>query len=143
MDSELYDVIRKMVLENRKTAKEVAEEVGKPYPTLMRELNATDSSAKLGVELLLPLMKSCRSVMPLRFLAARMDCRVSALPDVSDGFSLLEQLLATYQALAEYHRAVLAEQPLERVAELREKVIGQVEADFVAYAREKAEQGKE
>ncbi len=143
MDKEIYGVIRNMVLEGPKTAKEVAEEVGKPYPTLMRELNAMDSSAKLGVEMLLPLMKSCRSVLPLRFLASRMGCRVVALPDVSiDSHSLSEKLLATYPVLAEYHRAIMEEQPLEKVAELRERVIQQAQADFVAYARKKAEQDR-
>jgi hypothetical protein len=143
MDKEIYSVIRNMVLEGPKTAKEVSEEVDKPYPTLMRELNSMDPSAKLGVELLLPLMKSCQSVLPLRFLASRMGYRVVALPDISlDSHSLSEKLLATYPVLAEFHRAIMEEQPLENVAELREKVIQQAQADFVAYAREKAERDR-
>lgn len=140
MGKEIYGVIRDMVLEGPKSAKEVAEEVDKPYPTLMRELNAADPSAKLGVELLLPLMKACQSVLPLRFLASRMGYRVVALPDIAhDAHSLSEKLLATYPVLAEYHQAIMEEQPLEKVAELREKVIQQAQADFVAYVRKKTE----
>lgn len=142
MGKEIYAVIRDMVLQGPKTAKRIAEEVGKPYSTLMRELNATDSNAKLGVELLLPLMQACRSVMPLRFLASRMGHRVVSLPEVTpEAPSLTEKLLATYPALAEYHRAIMENQPLEKVAVLREHVIRQAQEDFVAYAREKAGQG--
>jgi hypothetical protein len=139
---EIYGVIRDMVLEGPKTAKDVAEEVGKTYPTLMRELNVMDSNAKLGVELLLPLMKACQSVMPLRFLASRMGYRVVSLAEISpDSSSLTEKLLSTYPALAEYHRAIMENQPLEYVAELREHVIRQAQEDFVAYARKKTELG--
>jgi hypothetical protein len=143
MGKEIYRVIREMVMRVPKTAKDVAEEVGKPYPTLMRELNAMDSNAKLGVELLLPLMKSCQSVLPLRFLASRMGCRVVTLPDIAlDTHSISEKLLTTYPVLAEFHQAIMEEKPLENVAELREKVIQQAQADFVAYARKKEERDR-
>ena len=138
---EIYGVIRDMVLGGPRPAKEVAAEVGKPYPTMMRELNAMDSSAKLGVELLLPLMRACRSVMPLRFLASRMGYRVVSLEGIApDSSSLTEKLLSTYPALAQYHQAIMDNQPLEVVAELREHVIRQAQEDFVAYARKKSDQ---
>lgn len=138
MDKTIYGVIRTMLEEAQKTAKDVAQEIGKPYSTLMRELNEQDPSAKLGVEFLLPLMQACQSILPLRFLAARMGCRVATLPGPDlDHHSLSEELLATYPALAAYHQAIMEEQPLEQVAELRERVIEQAQADFVAYARKK------
>lgn len=138
MSTTIYDVIREMIELSQKPVKALAEELGKPYPTLMRELNAEDQGAKLGVELLLPLMKACQSVMPLRFLASRMDHRVVSLQHVSpDKSSLLEEMLTTYAALAEYHGAIMEGRPLEKVAELREKVILQVQEDFVAYSRKK------
>ncbi len=138
MEKSIYDVITTMIEESGKPIKALAKEVGKPYPTLMRELNVEDQGAKLGVELLLPLMKACRSVMPLRFLASRMGHRVVSMEPVSpDKPTLLEEMLTTYPSLAEYHRAIMEGRPLEQVAELREKVILQVQEDFVAYARNK------
>jgi len=136
MSRSIHDVVREMVERSAKPVKALAKEVGKPYPTLMRELNAEDQGAKLGVELLLPLMQACESVMPLRFLASRMGQRVVSLQPVTpDKSSLLEEMLTTYPALAEYHQAIMEARPLEQVAELRERVIRQVQEDFVAYTR--------
>jgi hypothetical protein len=137
MPESIYELLRSMVQDCGKPAKRIAQEVGKPYSTLMRELNATDRGAKLDVDLLLPLMRACESVQPLRFLAARMGCRVSSLARVkSEKASLHEGLLDTYPALAEYHQAIREGRPLEQVAELREQVIRQVQEDFVAFAQE-------
>lgn len=134
MTKTVYDVIRDMVLTAPKPAKALAEELGKPYSTFMREINAGDSGAKLGVEMLVPLMQACESIMPLRYLASRMHCRVVSMREVvPDKPSLLEELLDTYPILSEYHRAIMAQYPIEEVAELRETVIRQVQEDFVAY----------
>jgi hypothetical protein len=136
MSKTIYGVISEMIELSQKPVKALAKEVGKPYPTLMRELNAEDQGAKLGVELLLPLMKACQSVLPLRFLASRMDHRVVSLKHVTpDKSSLLEEMLTTYPSLAEFHQAIMEGAPLEKVAELREHVILQVQEDFVAYTR--------
>jgi len=124
-----------MVLTAPRPAKALAEELGKPYSTFMREINAGDTGAKLGVETLVPLMQACESIMPLRYLASRMQCRVVSMREVVPGKpTLLEELLDTYPMLSEYHRAILAKQSIEEVAELREQVIRQVQEDFVAYA---------
>ncbi len=134
MEKEIYAVIRAMVLEGGKPAKEVAREVGKPYPTLLREINPTDPSAKLGVELLVPLMRACNSVLPLRHMAASMGHRVTALPEEdASGRSLPERLLDSYEVLVRYHRAIREGWSAEKVAELREMVIQQAQKDFVGY----------
>jgi hypothetical protein len=134
MDKKIYDIIREMVLLGVKPAKVVAQEVGKTYSTFMRELNAEDKGAKLGIEMLLPIMEACDSILPLRYMASRMHCRVVSLRDViPDKPSLLEELLDTYPAVAEYHRAIMDDEPAEIVAELREQVIRQVQEDFVAF----------
>ena len=136
MSKTLQDVIREMALTSGKPAKVLAKEVGKPSSTLMRELSSEDKGAKLGVEMLLPLMRACGSIMPLRFLASRMDSRVASLRDVTpDKSTLHEELLDSYDALAQYHRAIMDNEPLENVAELREMLIRQVQEDFVAYAQ--------
>ena len=68
-----------------------------------------------------------------------MGCRVVSLQDVRpDKPSLHEELLDSYDAMANYHRAIREKEPLETVAELRERVIRQVQEDFVAYAQKGA-----
>jgi len=142
MQDGIMDVIQEMVRESGKPAKALARELGKPYSTFMRELSNSDKGAKLGVESLLPLMQACRSVMPLRYLASRMGCRVVALEKVTAAkASLHEELLDSHDALAQYHRAIRDQEPLERVAELREQVIRQVQEDFVAYRLKVTESG--
>lgn len=42
--------IQEAVFQMEMPAKEIAARIGKPYPTLMRELNPWDRSAKLGIE---------------------------------------------------------------------------------------------
>lgn len=135
MSTTIYEVIREMIEQSRMPIKELAARLGKPYPTLVRELNEEDQGAKLGAELLLPLMQACDSVMPLRFLASRMGHRVVSMQPITPArSSLLEEMLTTYPALAEYHQAIMERQSFEKVAELREQVIRQVQKDFVAYA---------
>lgn len=136
MPTTILDILSEMVRASGKPAKALARELGKPYTTFMRELSASDRGAKFGVELLLPLMQACGSILPLRYLASRMECRVVSLREVTpDKDTLHEELLDSYAALAHYHRAILKKEPPERVAELREQVIRQVQEDFVAYAR--------
>jgi len=66
--------------------------------------------------------------------AARLGCRVVALEEAApEKSSLHEELLDSYDALARYHRAIRNQDPLERVAELREQVLRQVQEDFSAY----------
>ena len=136
MTKTILDVIREMALASGKPLKGIANELGKPYTTLMRELSSEDKGAKLGVETLLPLMRACGSVAPLRFLATRLGCRVVSLREVRpDKDTLHEELLDSYDALTRYHRAIRDNEPPETVAELRELVIRQVQEDFVAYTR--------
>lgn len=140
MPKTILSAIREMVRTSGKPAKALAKEIGKPYSSFMRELSQGDRGAKFGVELLLPLMRACDSILPLRFLAARLDCRVVSLREVTpDTDSLHEELLDSYAALARYHRAIRDKKPLENVAELREQVLRQIEKDFMAYARETAD----
>jgi len=134
----ITEVIAQMVRESDKPAKALAKELGKPYSTFMRELSGNDGGAKFGVEQLLPLMQACESVLPLRYLATRVGCRVAALENATPGRATLhEELLDSYDAMTRYHRAIRNEEPLERVAELRERVMGQVQEDFLAYRRKK------
>lgn len=139
MKDELQRVVLEMVQNCPVPMKNIADELGKPYSTLMRELDPGDRGAKLGIELLVPMMKICNSVAPLRYMAGVMGYRVASMREISpDKCTFHEELLDTYQALVEYHRAMMEEQPLEVVAELREVLIRQLKEDFVAFmGREK------
>lgn len=68
----LTEVIEAMIDEGKKPIKAIAAEIGKPYPTLKRELNPADDGAKLGADALLGIMASCGSIAPLEWLADRL-----------------------------------------------------------------------
>jgi len=65
-------VVQDCILDSGIQAKDVAERIGKPYSTLMREINPFDSSAKLGAETLLDIVRVTKDTRPLRFMAAEM-----------------------------------------------------------------------
>lgn len=135
MTKGIQDLILEMVHNSLRPMKSIAEDVGKPYSTLMRELDPEDRGAKLGVELLLPLMLACNSTLPLRFLAEGMGFRLVSTRDIEpDKPTFHEELLDTYQALVEYHRAMLDGRAIEDVAKRREVLIRQLKEDFAFYS---------
>lgn len=69
MQSDLIKVVHTVVLENELPAKALADEIGKPYSTLLREINPYDRGAKLGAETLLEIMHRTRDVTPLQYMA--------------------------------------------------------------------------
>lgn len=134
MKDDLPRLILDMVQNSRHPIKTIAEKVGKPYSTLMREIDPRDKGAKLGVELLLPLMTACESISPLRHMAAALGYRLSSMREIRpDKATFHEELLDTYQALADYHRAMIDGQPPDIVAEYREVLVRQLKEDFVAF----------
>ncbi|WP_428562452.1 MAG: phage regulatory CII family protein [Solidesulfovibrio sp. DCME] len=141
MQKGIQDLILRMVHNSLRPIKSIAEEVGKPYSTLMRELDPEDRGAKLGVEMLLPLMRACDSTLPLRFLAEGMGHRVVSVRDIEpDKPTFHEELLDTYQALTAYHRAMLEGRSVEEVAKRREVLIRQLKEDFAFYTTRKEQE---
>lgn len=69
MQSDLIKVVHTVVLENEMPAKALADEIGKPYSTLLREINPYDKGAKLGAETLLDIMQQTKDVSPLMYMA--------------------------------------------------------------------------
>lgn len=69
MQSDLIKVVHSVVLDSAIPAKALADEIGKPYSTLLREINPYDNGAKLGAETLLEIMQQTRDVSPLRYMA--------------------------------------------------------------------------
>ncbi len=76
MLSDLTKIVHALVLDNPIPAKALAKEIGKPYSTLLREINPYDTGAKLGVETLLQLMKTTGNSRPLEYMASELGYRI-------------------------------------------------------------------
>lgn len=72
MVSELSTLIHKLVLDNPVPAKDLAKAIGKPYSTLLREVNPYDTGAKLGAETLLQIMLQTGDTKPLEYMAGKL-----------------------------------------------------------------------
>lgn len=70
----LTEVVREALIYDapKVPLKAVAADLGKPYYTLTRELNTEDDGAKLGADLLLPIMRITGDIRPLEWLADRL-----------------------------------------------------------------------
>jgi len=143
MPTDISDVILEMIQNCSRPIKGIADELGKPYSTLMRELDPEDRRAKLGVEMLLPLMQACTSTAPLRCLAEAMGYRLVSTRDITpDKPTFHEELLDTYQALVDYHRAMLEGLSADVVGKRREVLIRQLKEDFAFYVSSGRGQGE-
>lgn len=72
MNSNFINTVHDLVLESPIGAKAIAQAVGKPYSTLLREVNPYDAGAKLGAETLLNIMKITGNITPLKQMATEM-----------------------------------------------------------------------
>lgn len=72
MVSELSTLIHNLVLDNPVPAKDLAKAIGKPYSTLLREVNPYDTGAKLGAETLLQIMLQTGDTKPLEYMAGKL-----------------------------------------------------------------------
>ncbi len=72
MASELLYLSHCMVIEAPMSAREIANSLGKPYSTLLREVNPYDAGAKLGAETLLELMRITGDITPLKYIASEL-----------------------------------------------------------------------
>lgn len=66
---ELTRIVHTSILESPIPAKVIANKIGKPYSTLLREVNPYDEGAKLGVETLLQILKITGDTAPLEYMA--------------------------------------------------------------------------
>ncbi len=82
MFSDLMRIIHQMILDSPIPAKALAKEIGKPYSTLLREVNPYDTGAKLGVETLMDIMRETGDVEPLAFMAKQFG--FSLVPDAPE-----------------------------------------------------------
>ena len=88
MVSELSSLIHNLVLDNPVPAKDLAKAIGKPYSTLLREVNPYDTGAKLGAETLLQIMIQTGDTKPLEYMASKLGYALSSkneVPHVTPG----------------------------------------------------------
>lgn len=62
-------IIHDLILGSSLGAKQIAQAVGKPYSTLLREVNPYDDGAKLGAATLVDIMRVTGNVTPLKEIA--------------------------------------------------------------------------
>ena len=91
MISELLYLSHCMVLEAPQSARDIAKAVGKPYSTLLREVNPYDTGAKLGVETFLELMRVTGNIAPLRYMAKELGYTLEHSKGAEQGNSAQEQ----------------------------------------------------
>ncbi|MGL4721933.1 MAG: phage regulatory CII family protein [Desulfovibrionaceae bacterium] len=77
-DKTVTVVVQNMLLESR-SAKDIAQSIGKTYPALMREINPFDRNAKLGADTLLEIMKTTKDIRPLEFMAEELGWKLTAM----------------------------------------------------------------
>ena len=79
MNNPLISTVHDLVLESPLGAKAIAQGIGKPYSTLLREVNPYDDGAKLGAETLLKIMKLTGNPGPLKAMANEMGFKLEPL----------------------------------------------------------------
>ncbi len=77
MQYKLTQHMQSVVLAGKMPAREVAVALGKPYSTLMRELNPYDAGAKLGAETLLDIMRITGDLSALELISRELGCCVA------------------------------------------------------------------
>ena len=73
MAEELSKLIHAMILDSPVPAKVLAKRIGKPYSTLLREVNPYDGGAKLGVETFVQIVKATGNTSPIEFIARELN----------------------------------------------------------------------
>jgi len=72
MSGDFIRIVHDLVLESPLGANHIAQAVGKPYSTLLREVNPYDTGAKLGAETFIRLMQVTNDHSPLQHVAEQM-----------------------------------------------------------------------
>lgn len=116
--------------------KALAAAVGKPYPTLTRELNPDDDGAKLGADLLLPLMQATGDIRPLEWLAGRMGFALRKKGDIQpDRPTWAEEHAQDSALMGELTAAMLAGVDVASVQGIARRLIADIEQTVEQYAR--------
>lgn len=74
--NEFYQLIQDTVSRSPIGAKAVAVKIGKPYSTMMREVNPNDKGAKVGADTLMDIVRATKDISPLVFMAKELGYRL-------------------------------------------------------------------
>lgn len=140
MQSDILEMVNAMIEESRKTIQQIADEIGKPYPTLKRELNEFDEGAKLGARILYPIARACNATDRLAaYFAHRAGGQFRkhgcGQPDAE---SMSQECLQAHHAMAAFTDAADADADYDTLCNLLSVVIKESE-DVV---KRKAEQAR-
>lgn len=102
MQSSITRICHSLATEEMGKARQVAQAMGRPYGTLMRELSPSDAGAKMGIDSLVPFCRVVHSVEPVRVIADQL------------GHDLVPRVLPSGEPLP----PVDAQTALEHVAEM-------------------------
>lgn len=76
MTGQLSRIIHNAILESHVSPKMLAKLIGKPYSTLLREVNPHDQGAKLGVETFVEILKITGDISPVEYIANELGLEV-------------------------------------------------------------------
>ena len=76
---ELTRIIHSSILESPVPAKILAKKIGKPYSTLLREVNPYDEGAKLGVETFVQILKFNGDFAPSDYIASELAMEITPM----------------------------------------------------------------
>lgn len=79
MYTELSQLVHNLLLESPIPPRELAAVIGKPYSTLLREVNLYDSGAKLGVETMFQIIQKTGNTKPLEYMADKLGYKLEPL----------------------------------------------------------------
>ncbi|MEG6507074.1 helix-turn-helix domain-containing protein [Nitratidesulfovibrio sp. 1201_IL3209] len=130
MSGGILEVIESAMDEQGISIKSLAPLVGKEYSTLKRELNEFDPGAKLGVETLIPLIRTVGPA-PLEFIAAACGYTVRPVSGAPDAPSMAEECLQGFTAVARYIEAANAGQRYTDLSPKLAAAIKELEDVFV------------
>lgn len=146
----LSEVISDLVHESGLPLKAIAAEIGKPYTTLYRELDANDEGCKLGVDTMLLLIRACHmdgSMLgswppktppaPLMWLASKCGFKCVPISCEPNHDSVERELLDDHEALAAMQMEIRKGKiPPGRIAALARAAQTEIEETVEQYRRE-------
>lgn len=75
--NKVVKAVHELVTQGKIPAKSVAIAIGKPYQTLMREINPDDLGAKLGVETFMAIIEATGDSTPLNVMVRELGYRLA------------------------------------------------------------------
>ena len=104
MQKSLSEIIHEVALDNN--PKGLAEEMGKPYSTFMREINPYDDGAKVGAESLIPFTRATGDFAAIDFIETALGRVAFVIPKPAPGHEAIHQQLS--KSLTEFGEFVAA-----------------------------------